>query len=76
MTELSTLTSGPKPQALALAGAEAAALSALAALQPCDECVGTGGWYRYEPALDPAPGMLYLSCVHCRGSGRMALARG
>ena len=43
---------------------------------PCDECLGSGGWYRYEPALEPAPGMLYLSCLHCRGSGRMALPRG
>jgi hypothetical protein len=45
------------------------------AQQPCEECVGSGGWYRYEPALDPAPGLLYLSCVQCRGSGRTALAR-
>jgi hypothetical protein len=36
----------------------------------CEECLGSGGWYRYEPALDPAPGRLYLSCVQCRGSGR------
>ncbi|RYY91599.1 MAG: hypothetical protein EOO24_30980 [Comamonadaceae bacterium] len=42
----------------------------------CDECAGSGGWFRYEPALDPAPGMLYLSCVGCRGSGRLALAHG
>lgn len=40
--------------------------------EPCDECLGTGGWYRYEPALDPAPGMLYLSCLHCRGRGRFS----
>jgi hypothetical protein len=73
MSELSTLNTG----AATLAQAEAAAVSAtLAALQPCDECVGTGGWYRYEPALDPAPGMLYLSCLQCRGSGRLALPRG
>ena len=38
----------------------------------CDECLGAGGWFRYEPALDPAPGQLYLSCLHCRGSGRLA----
>jgi DnaJ-class molecular chaperone len=42
----------------------------------CDECLGSGGWYRYEPALDPAPGLLYLSCLQCRGSGRTAQARG
>jgi hypothetical protein len=36
----------------------------------CEECLGSGGWYRYEPALDPAPGRLYLSCLQCRGSGR------
>ena len=44
--------------------------------QSCEECVGSGGWYRYEPALEPAPGLLYLSCLQCRGSGRMALPRG
>lgn len=54
--------------------AQAAALSA--ALESCEECLGSGGWFRYEPALDPAPGMLYLSCVHCRGTGRTALPRG
>ncbi len=55
-----------------------AAASALpAAPQPaCDECLGSGGWFRYEPALEPAPGLLYLSCLQCRGSGRMALPRG
>lgn len=45
-----------------------------AATQPahegCEECVGSGGWYRYEPALESSPGVLYLSCVQCRGSGR------
>lgn len=46
-----------------------------AATQHCEECVGSGGWYRYEPALDPAPGLLYLSCVQCRGSGWLASAR-
>ena len=40
--------------------------------QQCDECLGLGGWPRYEPAQEPA-GMLYLSCVHCRGSGRSLL---
>jgi len=49
-------------------------VAAAAAQQACEECVGTGGWYRYQPALDPAPGLLYLSCVQCRGSGRLALA--
>ncbi len=44
--------------------------------QTCDECVGSGGWYRYEPALEPAPGLLYLSCVQCRGSGRADAHRG
>lgn len=44
--------------------------AAAAANQHCEECVGSGGWYRYEPALEPAPGLLYLSCVQCRGSGR------
>jgi hypothetical protein len=41
----------------------------------CGDCVGSGGWFRYEPALDPAPGRLHLSCLSCRGSGRTALAR-
>jgi hypothetical protein len=41
----------------------------------CPECLGSGGWYRYEPALEPAPGMLYLACLQCRGSGRTALVR-
>jgi hypothetical protein len=44
--------------------------------QACEECVGSGGWFRYEPALDPAPGLLYLSCVQCRGSGRADAHRG
>jgi hypothetical protein len=48
---------------------------ALAPAQPCRECLGDGGWYRYEPALDPAPGVLYLFCLHCRGSGRAAGSR-
>ena len=46
------------------------------AVPACEECLGSGGWYRYEPALDPAPGLLYLSCLQCRGSGRLALPRG
>lgn len=52
-----------------------ASILATTAEQPCDECVGSGGWFRYEPALEPAPGLLYLSCVQCRGSGRTILAR-
>lgn len=43
--------------------------------QQCEECLGSGGWFRYEPALEPSPGLLYLSCLQCRGSGRLALAR-
>ena len=39
----------------------------------CDECQGAGGWFRYEPALAPAPGLRYLSCLRCRGSGWLAL---
>jgi hypothetical protein len=42
----------------------------------CEECAGSGGWYRYEPALDPAPGLLYLACIQCRGSGRTASPQG
>lgn len=49
--------------------------AALARPEHCDNCLGSGGWYRYEPSMDPAPGLLYLSCLHCRGSGRLALAR-
>lgn len=41
----------------------------------CEACLGCGGWYRYEPALEHAPGLLYLSCLHCRGSGRAAVLR-
>jgi hypothetical protein len=41
----------------------------------CSACLGSGGWLRYEPALEPAPGMVYLSCLQCRGSGRLVLAR-
>jgi hypothetical protein len=40
----------------------------------CGECIGSGGWFRYEPALEPSPGMRYLSCIQCRGTGRTALA--
>jgi hypothetical protein len=48
---------------------------AQASPQPCEECVGSGGWFRYEPALEPSPGLMYLSCLQCRGSGRTILAR-
>ncbi|HEX2546099.1 MAG TPA: hypothetical protein VHL79_14550 [Ramlibacter sp.] len=54
----------------ASAEAQLAAAAALRNVPACNECQGSGGWFRYEPALDPAPGLLYLSCVHCRGSGR------
>jgi hypothetical protein len=55
--------------------AQAVAAAAASSQQQCEECVGSGGWFRYEPALEPSPGLLYLSCVQCRGSGRLALAR-
>ena len=42
----------------------------------CGDCIGSGGWYRYDPSLESSPGRLYLSCLQCRGSGRTALARG
>jgi len=51
-------------------------LPASQARADCEECVGSGGWYRYDPALESSPGQLYLSCLQCRGSGRTALARG
>ena len=63
------------PDAPAPATADGAPASA-AALTPCNECMGSGGWFRYEPALEPSPGLLYLSCLHCRGSGRLAQAWG
>jgi hypothetical protein len=59
----------------AVAERTSAGIAAAAAHAHCDECVGSGGWYRYEPALDPAPGLLYLSCLQCRGSGRTASPR-
>jgi hypothetical protein len=55
-----------------VAGRSADAAAAQAAQAHCEECLGSGGWYRYEPALDPAPGLLYLACMQCRGSGRLA----
>jgi hypothetical protein len=61
-----------EPQSTLQVGAATAA--AAQAAQPCEECVGSGGWYRYEPSMEDSPGMLYLSCVGCRGSGRTALA--
>jgi len=42
--------------------------------ETCEECLGSGGWFRYEPALEPSPGLLYLSCLHCRGQGRTLFA--
>jgi hypothetical protein len=53
----------------------ASAMAAQAQVASCDECLGSGGWFRYEPALEPSPGLLYLSCLQCRGSGRTALPR-
>ena len=50
--------------------------SAVPARTDCEECAGSGGWYRYDPSLDTSPGRLYLSCIQCRGSGRTAQARG
>lgn len=68
MTELTTF--------FPFAEAPAEPVSAVtAAQQSCEECAGTGGWFRYEPA-HPEPGLLYLSCLQCRGSGRLALPRG
>jgi hypothetical protein len=60
------------PQAATLIRCDHAAILAAQA-EHGDECLGAGGWYRYEPAMDPAPGMLYLSCIHCRGRGRVDL---
>jgi hypothetical protein len=60
-SEITTLSSDGMPAGAAPAG------------EPCEECLGSGGWFRYEPALDPAPGMLYLSCLHCRGQGRITV---
>ncbi len=63
-----SLTSSPAPDSQALASA------ALRVREACEECLGSGGWYRYEPALEPLPGLLYLSCLHCRGQGRTLFA--
>lgn len=54
---------------------QTASQAATAHGETCEECLGSGGWYRYEPALEPAPGLLYLSCLHCRGQGRTLFAR-
>jgi len=61
----------------ATAAQPAASISLLAAqaIATCEDCLGSGGWYRYEPAMEPAPGMLYLSCLQCRGSGRASVLR-
>ena len=50
-----------------------ASVQASADTAECVECIGSGGWFRYEPAMEPSPGMRYLSCVQCRGTGRTAL---
>lgn len=68
--DMSDITLNAPVPAVATTPAEVAAVQT-----PCDECVGSGGWYRYEPALDPAPGLLYLSCMQCRGSGWLASAQ-
>jgi hypothetical protein len=52
------------------ASSESAAAPHVQAAASCEECAGSGGWFRYDPALEPTPGLLYLSCVHCRGTGR------
>lgn len=64
MSELHFIDAAAQP------GASTLAAGGLQRAEPCEECLGSGGWYRYEPALEPAPGLLYLSCLHCRGSGR------
>jgi hypothetical protein len=56
--------------------AEAVAQEVATPQPPCEGCQGSGGWFRYEPAMDPGPGLLYLSCVQCSGGGRLALPRG
>lgn len=66
------MTTSATPESRQEAGFAAAVASAPPS---CEDCLGSGGWLRYEPALDPAPGMLYLSCLQCRGSGRLQLAR-
>ena len=40
----------------------------------CEECIGSGGWYRYEPSAEAGPGLLYLSCLECKGSGILPAA--
>jgi len=53
-------------------GSDSAPAARASSFRPmCEECLGSGGWFRYEPALAPAPGQLYLSCMQCRGSGRV-----
>jgi len=55
-----------------VAETDAARFPVAHASESCDDCQGAGGWFRYEPALAPAPGLRYLSCLQCRGSGRTA----
>ena len=69
-------TTLPQASELTAQAVAAAAGSARASQQQCEECVGSGGWFRYEPALEPSPGLLYLSCLQCRGSGRLAFPKG
>ncbi|MDB5957186.1 hypothetical protein [Ramlibacter sp.] len=70
-----TVTQPSELTAQAVVAAVAASQQQQQQQQQCDECVGSGGWFRYEPALEPSPGLRYLSCLQCRGSGRLALAR-
>lgn len=63
------------PASLAPAAIGDGALPAAENHASCEECAGSGGWFRYEPALEPAPGLMYLSCIQCRGSGRTAGAQ-
>jgi hypothetical protein len=45
--------------------------AAAPAAQSCEECLGSGGWFRYEPALEPSPGLLYLrACSAAAAAGR------
>ena len=55
-----------------LSGSDHAAILAAQA-ESCEECLGAGGWYRYDPSAEAAAGVLYLSCLQCRGSGRTGL---
>lgn len=66
----------PELHSFEAAPAVLAALAAPGSLPPaCEECLGSGGWFRYEPAVEASSGRLYLSCLQCRGSGRLELPR-